>query len=303
MERKERNMFQAPLGEPKNDTYLRQSRVHLVSCKNGYGFYELLRDVMDLARTNGNTVYVLGSANVGKSSFINQLVFQAQQKSRTRKFKQPTATVSPLPGTTLGFLKIRLPNGVTLIDTPGIINQAQITTWLTNDELKAVIPTKRVKPVTIRIAEGKCVLLGGLARVEVSEGRPFLFTFFVSPEVKLHPTAIDTAFSFAQKHIGALLSPPFDLSRLSALPMSKTHEFTIIGDGWKKSTSDIVISGLGWFSVTGVGVCKVRVHTLEHVQVTERSALLPYETWENAATFTGGKLQSAPKPTRKRRTE
>lgn len=42
--------------------------------------------------------------------------------------------------------------------------------------------------VTFRLGEGKVVLLGGLARVEVVTGRPFLLTFFVSNDVRLHPT-------------------------------------------------------------------------------------------------------------------
>lgn len=42
--------------------------------------------------------------------------------------------------------------------------------------------------VTFRVGEGKVVLMGGLARVEVMKGRPFLLTFFVSNDVRLHPT-------------------------------------------------------------------------------------------------------------------
>lgn len=42
--------------------------------------------------------------------------------------------------------------------------------------------------MTFRLGEGKVVLLGGLARVEVVTGRPFLLTFFVSNDVRLHPT-------------------------------------------------------------------------------------------------------------------
>ncbi|CAN0577859.1 unnamed protein product, partial [Ectocarpus sp. 12 AP-2014] len=45
-----------------------------------------------------------------------------------------------------------------------------------------------VDHVTFRVGEGKVVLVGGLARVEVVTGRPFLLTFFVSNDVRLHPT-------------------------------------------------------------------------------------------------------------------
>lgn len=49
----------------------------------------------------------------------------------------------------------------------------------------------KVEHVTLRLGEGKSCLIGGLARVEVVYGRPFMLTFFVSNEVRLHPTATD----------------------------------------------------------------------------------------------------------------
>lgn len=49
-------------------------------------------------------------------------------------------------------------------------------------------PRRQVEHVTLRMGEGKCVLIGGLARIEVLEGRPFMLTFFVSNDVRLHPT-------------------------------------------------------------------------------------------------------------------
>ena len=91
----------------------------------------------------------MGAANVGKSSFINRLlesdykkgVAGADKKRSTgpqRKDQTPQATVSNLPGTTLNFLKIKLPNGVTMIDTPGLINKGQLTSRLTTAELRQV---------------------------------------------------------------------------------------------------------------------------------------------------------------------
>ncbi|CAN0497733.1 unnamed protein product, partial [Discosporangium mesarthrocarpum] len=45
-----------------------------------------------------------------------------------------------------------------------------------------------VEHVTFRVGEGKAVMMGGFATFEVLEGRPFLVTFFVSNNVRLHPT-------------------------------------------------------------------------------------------------------------------
>jgi GTPase SAR1 family protein len=70
----------------------------------------------------------MGAANVGKSSFINRLLTSdykkggagGADKKKNKKENVPQATVSNLPGTTLNFLKIKMPNGVTMIDTPGM---------------------------------------------------------------------------------------------------------------------------------------------------------------------------------------
>jgi ribosome biogenesis GTPase A len=125
---------------------LRRSNVHLVSCQSGVGMTDLMGSLMGLAIDNGNKVYVMGAANVGKSSFINRLlesdykkgVSEQRNGGRNKKDQTPQATVSNLPGTTLNFLKIKLPNGVTMIDTPGLINRGQLTSRLTTEELRMV---------------------------------------------------------------------------------------------------------------------------------------------------------------------
>jgi len=64
----------------------------------------------------------------------------------------------------------------------------------------------------------------------------------------------------------------------------------IQGEGWLKSRQDIVISGLGWLSVTGSGQCKVRVTVPSGTSVAVRPSLMPYEAQHNTAKFTGGRL-------------
>lgn len=54
---------------------------------------------------------------------------------------------------------------------------------------------------------------------------------------------------------------------------------------------DIVIPGLGWIAVTGVGSVKVRVTAPQATEVTLRPALLPYEAKHTTARFTGGRLE------------
>ena len=241
----------------------------------------------------------MGAANVGKSSFINRLLAndfklkggkggtQAQRKSRDAT---PQATVSNLPGTTLDFLRIKLPNGVTMIDTPGLLNKGQLTSKLTTEELRQVVPVKPIVPVTLRMTEGKCVLLGGLAIVELAEGRPFFLTFYTSREVKLHPTDASNAQEFLKKHAGTLVSPPSSYERLTEIGPFIEHTVTVEGEGWRKSPQDIVIAGLGWVSVTGVGSATIKVTVPEGTVVATRPALLPFEASHSTVSFTGGRI-------------
>lgn len=282
---------------------LRRSNIHLVSCANGLGMRGLLNSVMGMAADNGNRVYVMGAANVGKSSFINNLLEDVYEKGgggngnkkmkgRRKNKSTPQATVSNLPGTTLNFLNIRLPNGITMVDTPGLLNEGQLTTKLTTEELRQVIPVTPINPVTFRCGEGKSVMIGGLAQVEVLEGLPFFLTFFISNEIKLHPTSAEKANDpdWVQRHTGTLVTPPSSVERLNQIGPMESQVFEIYGEGWKSAASDIVIAGLGWVSITGAGPCVIKVTAPAGTSISVRDALLPYEASHSTAKFTGGKI-------------
>ena len=72
-------------------------------------------------------VYVLGTTNSGKSSFINSLLFKSNKYKDFSKIhyreKYNVLTESPAPGTTLEMVTVEQLNlGFRVIDTPGIPN-------------------------------------------------------------------------------------------------------------------------------------------------------------------------------------
>lgn len=243
----------------------------------------------------------MGAANVGKSSFINRMLennyerrnikrnISSRHSRKTNKFV-PQATVSNLPGTTLDFIKMRLPNGITMIDTPGLINRGQLTTKLNPNELKVVIPNERINAVTLRVTEGKAVMIGGLASLQLVDSRPFFFTFFVSNKVRLHPTDASRLEEIQEKHAGQLFFPPTSFSRMQEIGPFVDKEYILYGNGWKSSAHDIVIAGLGWVSITGVGRCKIKISVPVGTSVTIRPALMPFEASHSTAVFTGGRI-------------
>jgi hypothetical protein len=155
-----------------------------------------------------------------------------------------------------------------------------------------ILNCREVEPVTFRVAAGKCVLIGGLARVElVGDCKPFLFTFFVSNDIKLHPTDSSRADEFIAKHVGEVLTPPLapGPERMEQIGEFEDHIIDIEGSGWKEAAADISLTGLGWIAVTGAGTAKVKISVPKGIGVSVRPPLMPMDIWESTAKYTGGR--------------
>lgn len=149
-----------------------------------------------------------------------------------------------------------------------------------------------MEPITFRVASGKCVLVGGLAKVElIGDSKPFLFTFFVANDIKLHPTDSEKAAEFTAKHVGEILVPPLEPGpeRMEEIGEFEYHEIDIEGGGWKEAAADITLRGLGWVSVTGAGTARVRIGVPKGIGVSVRPPLMPFDIWEATAKYTGGR--------------
>jgi hypothetical protein len=160
---------------------------------------------------------------------------------------------------------------------------------------------RQVEPITFRVAAGKAVLVGGLARIEViGDSKPFLFTFFVANEIKLHPTSSDRVEDFIKQHAGGMLTPPFEPGeeRMAQLGDFESHVFDIDGVGWKEAAADISLTGLGWVAVTGAGSVKVKVSVPKGIGISVRPPLMPFDVWEVASKYTGGRATRKVKKTK-----
>lgn len=273
--------------------------IHLISSTKGTNVKGLMADALSIAKKRHADIYVIGAANVGKSSFINHLIrirkSDEDSKSLKKSGKRPSRqnqtrgaiTTSPVPGTTLDVIRLPLGGKVSLFDTPGLMMPHQLTNYLSEKELKAVLPQKNVENVTLRLGEGKAIYIGALARLEILEGRAFFFTCFFSSQVKLHPGKLENSDEFTERHAGEMLTPPFSKEGLKQLGEWTTKTFETSGSGWKKSSVDVVFSGLGWISITGPGKLKLKACVPRGVGVFTREPLMPFEVDKGVSKYTG----------------
>lgn len=211
----------------------RPDAVHVVSSTRGTGVRQLLADLHSRLGGRGD-VWVVGSQNAGKSSLLNAMKAEVakwkgngegaaagggrnNKKGGKKKdlenldlgIKNPI-TAAPLPGTTLGVLRVRglLPRGCKMLDTPGAPSQRSVIAALSGpagtpsasatDAALLLLPRSRLRPRSFRASVGQSLLLGGLARVDVVEppsgGGPTLYlTVWAAGPVGVHYGSTEAA--------------------------------------------------------------------------------------------------------------
>jgi 30S ribosome assembly GTPase len=232
--------------------------VHLISAKRGIGMGELEDSIQELRK--GEDVFVVGSTNVGKSTFINALIKHSTGIN-------DAITTSYFPGTTLGFIDIPLDDSSSLYDTPGIVNRQQIAHYVTDKELKTVTPNKEIKSRIFQLNEKQTLFIGGLARIDFESGERQPFVCYFSNALDIHRTKLENANDLYERQKGELLAPPHK-DQLENFPAFQKASFRI-----KEQKTDIVIPGLGWITLTGEPA-SITVHTPKGVPATVRRSLI-----------------------------
>ena len=255
--------------------------VKLVSAVAGKGIPELAGTLESKIGQYGH-LWVFGAQNAGKSSLINALRRHASGEKRSssgRRGSVPQLTEASLPGTTIGFVRLEgvLPTRCKAFDTPGILHKYQFTSTyspLSYDEIGMLLPRRKLRPRTFRCMVGYTLSIGGLARVDLvaAPGKSIYMTLWASDEVTHHFGKTENAEKKQSQAVGDKLYPPVDREDMPHLVPS---EFLINGQGWKKSSEDVAIAGLGWVALGVSGQCKIRVWAPKSVLLYQREALMP----------------------------
>lgn len=222
---------------------------------------DLILDKIDGLR-DGKDVYIIGNANVGKSTFINSLL--KNYSNETSNF----ITTSSFPGTTLNVIRIPLDRKSYIYDTPGIIQKDSMLYAVDPKILKYILPRKEIKPLTFQLKPKQSLFIGGLAIFDFIEGIETGFTCYFSSFVKVHRTKLEkkeTTFNSLIKS-KSLVPNSTRISKYDDLTIKKI-ELNSTGK------VDIVISGYGWISFENTNQ-KIELFVPKNCNVFVREALI-----------------------------
>ncbi|KAF3433155.1 hypothetical protein FNV43_RR24257 [Rhamnella rubrinervis] len=242
--------------------------VHLTSSKSMVGIAGVVSEIQK--EKKGRDVYILGSANVGKSAFITALLKLMAQKDPVAAAAQRYKPIqSAVPGTTLGPIQINaFLGGGKLYDTPGVHLHHRQASVVQTEDLPALAPQSRLRgqpfpnlQVSSENGTGGMdrsnglndfsLFWGGLVRIDVSKVLPeTCLTFYGPKSLQIYMVPTDDADEFYQKEVGVLLTPPTGKQKADDWQGLKTvRQLEIKFESVQRPACDVAISGLGWITV------------------------------------------------------
>ena len=146
----------------------------IVGTTNNYNL-DLLMDKIEKHKQSKN-VYVIGYTSAGKSTLINKII-QNYGKVKTK------ITTSILPSTTLDLIDVKINDNLTIIDTPGLLDEGSMILNTPGEILNKIMPKKEIKPVTIQVKKDQTIIVQNIFKLEVT-GKTNL-TFYMSNDLKI----------------------------------------------------------------------------------------------------------------------
>ncbi len=223
----------------------------LVSGFNNYGLDKLWRYL----KCQTNNVVFVGSSNTGKSTLLNSLIKLTKQQQKI--------TVSNNIATTLDKIVVNLGTRYRIYDTPGIVNEHSIVTYLANND-KRMITKQLLKPITFQLNAEQAIFYEGLAIFSYLQGGKTSFHFYKNNNLKLHRTKLMNKDYYFRQNLSTLSI------RLKNYWDWIEREIEIKEPG----NYSLFIAGLGWISFKGESGQKMLVGINQKIKIKLRKQFI-----------------------------
>lgn len=211
-----RDILPKSMNEDRIINYIKNKNIVdkvLISSIKNYNMDELYEKINTYKKSEN--VYILGYTNAGKSTLINKILYNYSDNKLS-------LTTSLLPSTTLDEIKVIVNEELTLIDTPGIINDNDLSSSIDLDMLKKVIPKKEIKPITFQVKKEQYIIIDDIAIIKVKNAN---LTIYMSNNLNIERI-------YKEKHIS---------SNKGMLKINKEEDLVIEGVGFIKFSNDTTI--------------------------------------------------------------
>ncbi|RXN29128.1 nitric oxide-associated 1-like protein [Labeo rohita] len=240
--------------------------IHLISAKTGYGIENLITRLQSTWKYKGD-VYLVGTANAGKSTLFNTLLESDYCKSRASDVIHK-ATISPWPGTTLNLLKFPIinPTPYRMFRRAERLKQASHMTEddMNPEELKRIIQFSKQGYLVGHI--GRTFQANQPSKKTLVEFDPDSLSFGedLEEDVKKDPSSdssTDAELTYNEiKDAHWFYDTPGIMKehdvpsggeeRMKTFPPLVGQDFELQGQGCNTAITDIKISSAGWVAVT-----------------------------------------------------
>ena len=216
----------------KENIYNTDNIMFISSFKN-YNIDEFINKV---TTDNVHRLYIVGFTNSGKSTFINHIL--------TSLNKAPTITTSSIPNTTASYIAIKLNSKLTIVDTPGFIDNDAIYNFVNYNKMVKLYPKKELKVKTFQVRSSYSVIVNDILRIENTSSKSNSFSFYMSDKLRYEKIK----------------------SKNDKLKILPNMEYDIV------EPTDILINGLGFIRITKPGT--VRVYALDNKIISKRKSMI-----------------------------
>lgn len=190
----------------------------LVGAKKNYNIDNLLNLIKKYKRSKN--IYVVGNTNAGKSTLINKMIYNYSNENAN-------ITTSPLSSTTLDKIIVKLNEDITLIDTPGLLEEGSIIDLVDKNLIKKINIDKEIKPKTFRIYPNQSLVIDNIMKIDYIKGDKNSFTTYLSNNLKVEKRKIDTE---TNNHLSK-----------KRIKVSAGEDIVIVGLGFIKVVTDAII--------------------------------------------------------------